>query len=142
MHTPRLRALGSVVLVLGLLAAPRPAAAELKVCPICGRVTGDDTPYATKAGTTLTRGVANTVFGWTELIRQPAAEAKAGGNVFTGMAKGVGESVKRTLGGIGEVLTFWTPKVNNHYLAFSNDCPVCMKNKTKYGQPPAGEPTQ
>ena len=142
MHKQRLSTFGGIVIVLGLLAAPRPAAAEAKVCPVCGRASQDDTPYATKAGTTLTRGAANTVFGWTELIRQPAAEAKAGGNVFTGMAKGLGESFKRTLGGVGDVLTFWTPKVNHHYLAFSGDCPVCMKNRAKYGQPPPAQPSR
>ena len=123
-------------MAMWLAGAPRLALAdERKVCPVCGRAGHDEVSYSVKAGATLSRGAANTLFGWTELIRQPADEVRAGGNVMTGVAKGVGESVKRTLGGVGEVLTFWTPKVHRHYLAFSNDCPVCMKNVSQQRQP-------
>lgn len=120
-------ALMGAVVALGFSTAVM--ADEQKLCQVCSRAGHDEATYGAKAGTTLTRGAANTLFGWTELIRQPAAEVKSGGNVFSGIAKGVGQSLKRTLGGVGEVLTFWTPKVNNHYLAFADDCPVCMKNK-------------
>ena len=108
-----------------------------EVCPICGNVKQkDQAPYPAKAGSTLARGAMNTFLGWTEMIRQPAEEVKAGGNVMNGIGKGVGQSVARTFSGIGEMLTFWTPKVQNRYLNFATDCPVCMgrpgtKPKTK-----------
>ena len=98
------------------------------VCPICGRVSNAQAHYGEKATGTLARGVTNTIFGWTELIRQPADEVKAGGNVLTGIGKGVTHSITRTFGGLGEVLTFWTPKVNKHYIHFAEDCPLCMKS--------------
>lgn len=97
----------------------------VELCPIC-KYTANKEAYSTKAGTTFVRGAANTMFGWTEFIRQPAQEVKSGGNVFSGIAKGFGEGMKRTASGIGEVLTFWTPKVNNEYVHFANDCPICM----------------
>jgi len=75
---------------------------------------------------TLGRGAVNALLGWTELIHQPAQEAKAGRNVLAGIGKGVGEGVVRTLAGVGEVLTFWTPRVQDRYLRFAEDCPVCM----------------
>ena len=100
-------------------------AAEDKVCPICGKTSANPS-YATKAGCTLVRGATNTLFGWTELFRQPAKTAQEGGNVFVGLAQGVGQTIKRTLEGAGEVLTFWTPKVQDHYIQFASDCPLCM----------------
>ena len=102
------------------------AAEQRAVCPICGHASTDTLPYSTKAGYTLARGAANALLGWTELIRQPAQEVKEGGNVFTGIAKGVGHSVRRTFAGAGELLTFWTPKVQHRYIYFAHDCPVCM----------------
>ena len=124
-----LRRLAVTVGCAMLLALPTAAMAEdqkPKVCPICGRTNAG---YSSKAGTTLVRGAANTLLGWTELIRQPAQEAKAGGNVLVGIGKGIGHGVMRTLAGVGEVFTFWTPKVNNKYIHFADDCPVCMKKK-------------
>ena len=123
-----------VGIVLGfwlLLGGPTSSIAEEQrsTCPICRRAGNDAVHYPSKAGHTFVRGAANALFGWTEVIRQPALEAKAGGSVVTGMAKGVGEGVKRTLAGVGEVLTFWTPKIQNNYVHFANDCPVCMGRK-------------
>ena len=97
------------------------------VCPICGRITNDNGNYASTAGTTLVRGGANTLFGWTELIRQPANEVKSGGNVVTRIAKGVGHTVTRTVAGVAEILTFWAPKHRGIHLV--NDCPLCMKGQ-------------
>ena len=96
------------------------------MCPICGKANDQNATLSTKAGSTLARGATNTLLGWTELMRQPAEEVKEGGNVLTGMAKGVGETFKRTLSGVGEVLTFWTPKTKNGYIHFAKDCPICM----------------
>src|SRR3989338_3023860 len=96
-----------------VLGEPGPVLAEERakpqaVCPICGRISDPSVGYPTKAGTTLVRGAANTALGWTELISQPVHEVRSGGNVFVGIGKGVGQTVKRTLAGGGEILTFWT----------------------------------
>ncbi len=117
-------------IVVGLVvfsghAASAIAQPEGTTCPICEH-TQDESPYPAKAGSTLLRGAANTLLGWTELIRQPAMEAKKGGNVLTGLGKGVGQTVWRTLGGATELLTFWTPKTKAQYLRFATDCPICM----------------
>ena len=129
-RTPRLLGvvIGCLFLWLGG-SAPVQAEEPKATCPICGRATDEAVRYPSKAGHTLVRGAANTLLGWTELIRQPAQEAKDGGNVLTGIGKGVGQSVKRTLAGVGEVLTFWTPKVGHSYVHFANDCPICMGRK-------------
>ena len=112
--------LGTAVRTCSAEATTAPAAAR-KVCPICGRANDENADYGTKAVSTLERGAANTLLGWTEMIRQPAQEAKAGGNVLTGIAHGVGSGVTRTLAGVGDVLTFWTPKTKHGYHHFSND---------------------
>ena len=124
--------LGSV-LICGWPAACRAEEAKPAgtMCPICHRATAQDTEYAEKAGRTLARGATNVCFGWTEVIRQPGLEARHHGNVFSGIGRGVGEAVRRTVGGIGEVLTFWTPKINRRYLSFSADCPICAGKRTK-----------
>ena len=110
-----------------LLMAPAARAEERAICPVCHRGASqqEDAAYASKAGRTLVRGAANVLFGWTDLIRQPAVDVKQGGNVFSGLAHGLGQGLKRTAGGVAEVLTFWTPKVRGNYLKFSEDCPVC-----------------
>lgn len=95
-------------------------------CPVCARANSESTSYPSKASTMLVRGATNTFFGWTEILRQPARQVKAGGNVFTGMLAGLGQGTQRTLVGAGELLTFWTPKVRNRYLRLSHDCPLCM----------------
>ena len=100
-------------------------AKEGTICPICRRATHEDASYSEKAGHTLARGAANTLLGWTDLIRQPAQEARRGGNVFVGLAAGAGQSVTRTLSGVGDLLTFWTPKIQGRYVHFARDCPVC-----------------
>ena len=120
-------------LVLAADASSHPARSAV-ICPICGRANQPNADYPTKAGATLTRGLTNTLLGWTELFRRPVEEVKTGGNVVNGMGKGVGYSVQRTLSGLGEVLTFWTPKVQGTYVRFSDDCPVCM------GKQPAAAP--
>ena len=128
MHRQHRGVVALVGFVLMLAGSPSVNAAEERtvVCPICNRARSESAAYGEKVGHTLARGTANALLGWTEIIRQPAQEAKAGGNVFTGMAKGVVQSVKRTAVGVGEVLTCWTPKVQKHYVHFAQDCPLCM----------------
>lgn len=126
-------ALGWTVLCGGAATA---TANEGDMCAICRKANKETVAYPTKAGYTLVRGATNTVFGWTEVIRQPALEAKGGGNVFVGIGKGVGYGVERTLAGVGEILTFWMPKVQHHYLHLAHDCPLCMKRAQQSSAPP------
>ena len=114
----------SLALILGL-GAPASAQESRPMCPICRRANNQDAPYTQKASMTLVRGAVNTAFGWTELLVQPAQEVKAGGSLLSGIGKGVGSGVKRTLVGVGELLTFWTPKGKEGYLTLSPDCAVC-----------------
>ena len=126
------RAWGALLvgLLIGLASGPaarandHPAPARL-VCPICGRIADPD--YGTKASHTLVRGAVNALLGWTEMIRQPAQEAKEGHSVFTGLNKGINRSFTRTMSGLGELVTFWAPKDRaGRYPHFAEDCPLCM----------------
>jgi putative exosortase-associated protein (TIGR04073 family) len=94
------------------------------MCPICRRIQKEDVSYEDHASRTLARGALNAGLGWTELIRQPAKEARQGGNPVVGIAKGVGQGIARTFSGIGELLTFWAPKTDTGYIHFSKDCPL------------------
>ena len=107
------------------MAAPQ----KTETCPVCGKASEESGNYSSHAGYTLVRGAANTTMGWTELIRQPVDEVRRGGNILTGLAKGVGCGVTRTLQGGGEVLTFWVPKSKSGYLHIANTCPICMGKK-------------
>ncbi len=111
-----------LVLVFG--AGPWAAAEEPQLCPICLKANNDEIGYQDKAGNTLARGLLNFGLGWTEMIRQPGKTAREGGNVLTGIAIGAGASVARTFSGLGEILTFWTPKIGKDYIHFSRDCPL------------------
>ena len=78
------------LLFIAVFTISQSARAEERVCQVCSKAGHDDASYGAKAGTTLTRGAANTLFGWTELFRQPANEVKSGGNLLAGIAKGLG----------------------------------------------------
>ena len=119
-------ALGSAIL-FGFSAQAK--AAEGDTCPICMTAGDQQASYPSKAGCMLVRGATNTLLGWTELIYRPAREVKAGGHLFTGILHGIGQGVKRTVVGAGEVLTFWTPQVQSRYVRFAEDCPLCMGKK-------------
>ena len=102
-----------------------PAAAEERMlCPICKKISEETVSYPEKIGNTLARGALNTGLGWTELIRQPATEVRRGGNVLVGLGKGVQHGLLRTASGLGELVTFWMPKVQDRYVHFSSDCPL------------------
>ncbi|MBI4003934.1 MAG: hypothetical protein HY353_02835 [Candidatus Omnitrophica bacterium] len=110
-----------------IVAFAQPAAAaepKARLCPICAKANDDQATYGEKAGNTLARGALNLGLGWTEMIRQPGKAAREGKNVFHGIANGIGFSARRTLRGLGELLTFWTPKVEGEYIHFSKDCPI------------------
>ena len=134
-HTPRYWMAMVALCTIGLSSNPPLAAEERRQCPICANAGRPEATYAEKAGSTFARGAANTLLGWTDLIRQPAREVKESGNLATGLVEGVGSSILRTLGGVGELLTFWTPKVNHQYIHFAKDCPVCAANAKKAAAP-------
>ena len=120
-------------------APPSARAEEGQRCPVCAKANQEQADYPTKAGHTLARGATNALLGWTDLIREPSQEVRRGGNVFRGLALGVGRSIRRTVGGVGEVLTFWTPKVDGRYLRFTKDCPICA-GKAASAPAPASTP--
>ena len=123
---------GVVGFALLLVTAPRAVRAEDSQpphpCPICSKTADETASYSSNATHTLARGAINILFGWTEMLRQPAEEVKSGGNLLSGIGKGVGQSLQRTASGAGELLTFWTPKGRRGYVHFANDCPLCMKS--------------
>ena len=129
MHRSTRQWVSAALVCVAVLGASRMAAAadEPAMCPICGKANDASSSYSSNASHTLLRGATNVLFGWTELMRQPAEEVKAGGHVLTGIAKGVGYGVGRTAAGAGEILTFWVPKSQHGYVHFSKDCPICMK---------------
>lgn len=97
---------------------------EPQLCPICRTVNKDSIGYGEKAASALIRGMLNASLGWTDFIRVPAKETKEGGNVFMGIANGLGAGISRTFVGIAEIFTFWTPQVEGEYLHLINDCPL------------------
>ena len=100
------------------------AAEQQRLCPFCMKANNQRASYGENAANTLARGALNLGLGWTELIRQPGKNARKGKNVLLGVANGVGFSARRTLRGLGELLTFWAPKVQGEYIHFSKDCPL------------------
>ncbi len=122
-----------ILMTLFLLSAPAQVEAQetaaQKRCPFSETLENPDIAYTTKAGNTLMRGALNAGFGWTELILYPAEAAREGkGNVVTNITKAAGQGFFRTLGGFGEIFTFWTPKVGKNYILFSDDSPLDMYN--------------
>lgn len=104
-------------------------AQDAQRCPFSATLEKENITYPEKAGNTFLRGALNAGFGWTELILYPAHAAREKeGNVLSNMAIAAGQGVGRTLSGLGEILTFWTPRVNGDYLLFSNDSPLDMYN--------------
>jgi putative exosortase-associated protein (TIGR04073 family) len=112
-------------LALAALAAPAAAAEEepAAICPICSKANDTEAAYHEQAGSRFTRGLLNFTLGWTEMIRQPAIEAKEGHHVATGIGKGLNRSAARTAQGLGEALTFWM--VRKHPI-HRYDCPLDM----------------
>ena len=124
----------SLVLLAGaqaLQAEEQHRSEEPRLCPICRAANSQSAPYTEKAGSTFMRGATNTAFGWTELLTQPTEEVKTGGNLLIGVGKGMNQAVRRTFLGVGELLTFWTPKGPKGYLTLNHDCPICMGRQGK-----------
>ena len=126
------RALLSVVIVAALAAGPTAITwaeeALQPVCPICENLRKEHLRYSDKTANTLGRGLLNFTLGWTELIRQPAKKAREDKDVWRGIANGIGKSAVRSVRGLGEILTFWTPETKDGYIHFSKDCPIDTMN--------------
>ena len=118
--------------------SPKPSPISPSQCPICSRANNTQSPYAERATITLVRGLANSTFGWTEMLTQPRAEVEQGGNLAVGMGKGVGFAIKRTAEGIGELFTFWVPR-GERDPALAEDCPICALPRRPQSTP--AEPT-
>ena len=71
--------------------------------PVCNMAASSS--YAAAASGKLLRGVANTGFGWVELIRQPTINS----NKWEGVSKGVFYTGQRTVYGVVEAVTFLLP---------------------------------
>jgi putative exosortase-associated protein (TIGR04073 family) len=127
--------IGNVSSSRAAFAAEEPSSPAPTTCPICRQANNQQAPYAEKAGSTLVRGAINTAFGWTELLVQPTEEVNRGGNLATGVGKGIGLAIKRTALGLGELLTFWTPKGKEGHAILARDCPICFS--TSHQPPPS-----
>ena len=89
------------VLLLVIFCAPLSFAASDKVC-----AAANSDRYFQAAGGKLARGVANTLFGWIELFRQPAINE----NAWEGVGKGIVQAIARTGSGVLEIVTFVVPQ--------------------------------
>lgn len=101
-----------IVFVLAcIFGMPQPASAKGvyndRGCPVC--TPAESLNYTSKLLGSFTRGVLNTVLGWTELLAQPVRAAVENEPVVNGIGKGVKETVMRTAGGISELITCWKP---------------------------------
>ena len=67
------------------------------LCPFCQKANNPDVGYLDKTGNTLIRGILNTTLGWTEVLRLPAKHARKDGNIWNGLASGLGSGVTRTI---------------------------------------------
>ena len=82
------------------------AETQEKTCGLCDAA--ESHAYVTQAGGKLGRGLVNALFGWTELFVQPARAHHAHEDIATGIDRGLGNTIKRTVVGIGEFFTCWT----------------------------------
>ena len=123
-----------VIAVLWVMGAPAWAHEEAaaasstdssKLCAPCAKANDDAASYPAKSGATLLQGAGNVLLGWTEILVEPVRTTQAKGNLGVGVLKGIGVAVKRTVLGVAEVVTFWTPKCHGRYWHFNHDCPIC-----------------
>lgn len=77
-------------------------------CGICEAAESQN--FGASAPGKIGRGLVNTGLGWTNLFAQPVHAGKSGENVFTGIGKGFGYTVIRTVQGVVEIGLFWLPQ--------------------------------
>lgn len=107
----------------GRPAAAEPAAPEKPPAPICDAADSED--YLTKTSGQFLRGVTNLSLCWVELFHQPVVTVEEGGNVVTGLFKGIGHTLLRGAKGLGEALLCWDPrdpKTGSFHAPLSKDC--------------------
>ncbi len=77
-------------------------------CGVCEAAEAQN--FGKSAPGKIGRGLVNVCLGWTNLFAQPIHAGKSGGNVLTGIGKGLGYTVVRTVQGVVEVALFWLPQ--------------------------------
>ncbi len=77
-------------------------------CGVCEAAEAQN--FGKSAPGKIGRGLVNILLGWTNLIAQPIHAGKSGGNVLTGIGKGLGYTVMRTVQGVVEFALFWLPQ--------------------------------
>ena len=76
-------------------------------CGVCQAAESQN--FGKSAPGKIGRGLVNAGLGWTNLLAQPVQAGKSGGNVFTGIGKGLWMTVARTVEGVVEIGLFWLP---------------------------------
>lgn len=104
------RAVMAAVAVFLLAGAARAEdAVPQDTCRLCQ--TAESRAYFTQAGGKLSRGLLNTLFGWTELFvyhEVPEDRTEVERALFSRPDVGLRHMCKRTIVGVGETFTFWT----------------------------------
>lgn len=67
-------------------------------------------------------GLSNGLLGWSEIFYRPGKTVAEGGNLVVGFFRGIGNAITRTVVGVVEVATFWTP---GDSVVKMDDCPLC-----------------
>ena len=95
----------------GLFAQPPAESADIGPssvhCGVCEAA--ESRNFGKSAPGKIGRGLVNTGLGWTNLLAQPIQAGSSGGNVFTGIGKGLWMTVVRTVQGVVEIGLFWLP---------------------------------
>jgi len=110
-----------VIVALLMLVSSISYAAE---CSPCADLKSGDAAKA--CGARLCNGACNAVLGWTEIFFRPGKVACEGGNLVVGFFRGIGYAITRTVVGVVEVATFWTP---GESIVTVDGCPVCAYKK-------------
>ena len=95
----------------GVAGASAPAGEEINPsslhCGVCEAAEAQN--FGKSAPGKIGRGLVNAGLGWTNLFAQPVHAGKSGGNVLTGIGKGFGYTIIRTVQGVAELGLFWLP---------------------------------
>ena len=100
-----------VIFFCGWSGVPRLWAEEINPADVsCGICEGAEShSFSKSAPGKIGRGLVNVGLGWTNLLSQPIQAGSSGGNVFTGIGKGLWFTVLRTVEGVVEFALFWMP---------------------------------
>ena len=95
----------------GMAGAAAPVGEEINPsslhCGVCEAAESQN--FGKSAPGKIGRGLVNIGLGWTNLFAQPVHAGKSGGNVLSGIGKGLGYTVIRTVQGVVELGLFWLP---------------------------------